>query len=179
MKLIYEGQCYLQKFDIAFLLYNIVNVPQCFRNECKKWSDNLRIRNTRDHFTFIGPFVDPDCVVWIESLNFIVCYNDYISSPIKTLNKRIRAQTKEARFYDESVHTMRREIVNNIIEEHFRATKRQAKKIHQELAGLEIMRDHLEHKIDFEFPDGYTPPSPPEPKRSRLLNRLFGHYRIP
>lgn len=179
MKLTIDNRCYLQKFDLIFILQESVIIPPSFKKECEKWSSNLKVRNTRDNFTFVGPFVDPVSIQWIEDLGYIIDYDNYASSPIKALNKRIRSQTREARLYEESVRTMRRELVSNRIEEHLRATKRQAKKAQQKLAALEILRDHLEHKIEFEFPEGYIPPTPPEPKRSRLFNRILGHYRIP
>ena len=179
MKLIYNDQCYLQKFDIAFLLHNIVVLPRSFKKECEKWANDLRIRNTRDHFTFIGPFVNPETIAWIDSLDYIIRYDDYARTPIKALNKRIRTQTREAKIYEETARAMRCEYANNMIQDHLRATKQQARKAQQELAALEIMRDHLEHKIEFEFPEDYTPPAPPEPKKDRFIDRLIGHYRIP
>ena len=179
MKLDYDGQCYLQKFDVVFILQNSVIIPKSFKKECEKWSSNLLIRNTRDYFTFVGPFVDPESIAWIYSLDYIVDYADYAGWPIKELNKRIRLRIREAKVYDDSVQSMRRDIINNMVQDHIRATRRQAKKTHQELAALEIMRDHLENKIEFNFPEGYTPPTPPESKRQKILERLFGHYRIP
>lgn len=179
MKLFYEGKYYLQKFDIMFLLQNSVMIPKSFKDECNNWSHNLRIRNTRDHFTFVGPFTDPESIAWIDSLDYIIHYNDYASSPLKAINKQIRKQSREVKLYDDSVQSMRREAVNNMIQDHLRAIKRQAKKAQQELAGLEIMRDHLEHKIEFQFPDGYEPPTPLDTKKEKIISRFFGHYRVP
>lgn len=179
MKLTIDNRCYLQKFDLIFILQESVIIPPSFKKECEKWISNLKVRNTRDNFTFVGPFVNPVSIQWIEDLGYIIDYNEYAKLPIKEITRRIRIQNKEARLYEESVHAMRRELVSNRIEEHLRATKRQAKKAQQELAALQIMRDHMEHKIEFDFPEGYEPPTPLVPRSTRLFERFLGHYRIP
>ena len=181
MKLYYDGKYYLQKFDISFLRKNNIIAPQGFKDECSKYSSKLRVRNTRDHFTFVGPFVKSDTINWLNGLSYIVCYDECVSVPARVLNRRIHKQNREARLYDDDIRSMRRDIANNgMIQDRLHATKRQALKIWHETAALEIMRDHLEHKIDFEFPEGYTPPAPPKmTRKDKILNFLFSHYRIP
>ena len=179
MKLILGNHCYLQKFDIAFLMHYSVIIPTSFRDEILQYHDALRIRNTRDHFTFIGPFVKPDTIAWINLQRSVIDYEEYASQPIKVLNRRIRMQNRETRVYTNSIHVMRHNCLDSVVEDHLRATKREAKKVEQEIASLEIMRDHLEKKIEFEFPEGYTPPTPPVSTKAKIVERLLGHYSIP
>lgn len=179
MKLTIDNRCYLQKFDLIFILQESVIIPPSFKKECEKWSSNLKVRNTRDNFTFVGPFVDPVSIQWIDDLGYIIDYNEYAKLPVREITRRIRIQNKEARLYDDTIHSMRRGFMGDSVEEHYRATKRQAHKVQQELAALQFMRDHMEHKIEFDFPEGYEPPTPPVPRSTRLFERFLGHYRIP
>lgn len=179
MKLILGKHCYLQKFDIAFLLHNSVIIPTSFRDEVLQWQDNLRIRSTRDHFTFIGPFVKPETIEWVNTQSCVIDYNECAQQPIKALNKRIRKQIKETKLYTNSIHVMRHNCLDSAVEDHLRATKRQMRKVEQEIASLEIMRDHMEGKIDFDFPEDYTPPTPPVSQKAKLFDRFLSHYSIP
>ena len=179
MKLEYNGGYYLQKFDIAFILRYATFVPKSFSEESKKFKQELEPRGTRDLFTFVGPFTNEESMIWIDCLDYVIPYNTFANAPLKELNRKIRRQIREIKTYSESIHAMKRELIDGLIEDYIKATKSQAKIERQELASLEVMRDHLENKIEFHFPDGFVPPTPPKPKKRNIFNRFLGHYRIP
>jgi|GEM_PF-2613092 len=183
MILKHQNHRYLQKFDVAFILRNSVIIPRSLKKEFDKWSSELKPKNTRDKFTFIGPFVNAESIMWLDMQKYLVSYNDYFGMPIKAISKEIRKEQKELGYYRDSIHVLRTNTLDTANNEPLRATRRQAEKIEQHLAALELLRDHLEGKIQFIFPDGYEPIPPQQPKAqnqvTRLLERLFGHYRIP
>lgn len=180
MKLRYNDGYYLQKIDIGFIKSSSVTVPYCFEAECNRLFSGLQafsICDIHDGLTFVGPFVDPECMLWIDGLDYIIDYDSCMS--IKTIGKQIKSQRRECELCEDSIHTLR---VYSLNEERISALKRHIKKVQHKLAMLEVLRDYYEGRIDFNFPDGYASNTPHIEKPSlsnRIIDRLFGHYRIP
>lgn len=167
MKLKIGDKVYLQKYEVAYIDHELELVPASIFEEMFHLDDGssygyFSINGADDGHRFAVCFKKPESVKWLMEQDWIVDYSYYeqMSAPV-VLSICWKLETE--------LHE-RADALKGKPEEYQKAREELSKLDHQ-IWSLHIMADHLNGKLDFQFPAEM--PKKPANKKG-FFARLFG-----
>lgn len=128
MKLRIGNNIYLQKYDVAFIMNDELEVPHSFYQEAKINFSSFSIKSVEDQYTFGCVFKDKETIDWINNQDWLLDFNHWRSLPrseIESIRDGIIKQYNDyaEHFYDQNEEYQKEHYYNfntkRAKEEHF------------------------------------------------------------
>ena len=149
MKIKVGREVYLQKYEMAYIMREISDVPASLLDELFASYSEFTMTGFEDSLKFACVFRKPKNVKWLMEQDWIVDYNAYKNVPYAALKstrkKLIRSYRAETEAFDANEANFRRK---NRSEYEMRFSKM----IHKEYS-FELMLKYFKKKIHFALPE--------------------------
>jgi len=169
MKLKIGDAVYLQKTDVAFLIYEVGAFPGSFIDELFSGRDMFFINGGIDSLKFSLRFEEPENVEWLMAQDYIPDFEILNGQTISELKKIVDALSNRSR----EISTEFTDMPLDYQKEHIGQFKMEQSLVAFKQVSYEKMIDYLRGKAEFTFPNGYRPVKP-ETKKKGWFFGLFG-----
>ncbi len=167
MLIIVNDTIYLQKYEVAFILENVKDVPKSFLQETFANDDIFTMSGPTDAFRFEYAYKKLQCIKWMLSQEWLLDYNAYNNLSLPTLKEYQHhlEQERTAVIDKFDLHTTAYQT------EYLHEMKSQVRKLdHQIFSIKSLIRFRLDDKdIIFTFPAHHNH------GRHNLLTQIFNH----
>lgn len=176
MKLKIGDKVYLQKYDVAFILSEVSEIPASFPNEV--FGNNEKgyfcMDIEENGFRFENVFESKSCVDWLMAQDWLVDYDEHVKDSLSelealalSLKSSYNTGALEFNAHDEEYKTKR-----------YEAESERYGKLRHKITSIECLIASRKGTIKFGFPPGYQDKAkyetPPPPKKQSFFKRLFG-----
>lgn len=167
MKLKIEETVYLQSYDVAQILRDIVYYPGAIVKEALHNNRAMLYDAAANWYQFKYPFKDDENVKWLMEQEWIVDYSIYGKKSLPELKKLYRKAKTGYLDEKEKYSSLNKDYRS---EQYFKANHKFQQKYH-EIVSLENLIDARQHNIPFTMPDG-TEEATIAPEKKGLISRL-------
>ena len=178
MKLKIGNKVYLQKYEVAYIMYNLTELPGSFLDETFSDDDHkfFFMNSAADGLRFDYAYEDPQNVAWLMEQDWIVDYAEYA----KTSFDDIKSLVSNLRMHRESAIDEFNSKSEDYRRTHYDEESAKFDRSAHKISSLEKIIEYRQGEVEFVFPNVYREKSaaepsknPATPKKPNFFTRLF------
>lgn len=173
MKLKIGNKVYVQRFEVAHILYELEEFPPYVIAEISD-REKLFLANEAEeaNFSFDCVFAEPASVGWLTSQEWILDFDEYVSKSILELKELIQ-DLKERKFAIVDAHNYSCHASHKA---NFKRVHTRAGRISNEIASLEMLIRYLDGELNLSFPKEYFPQNELDFASAPSKKNLFARF---